>query len=176
MSLNFLTKSMWEGKKWIIPGYLISGDTRYSRQLCVCEYRQILVSPMYPMYCFLWSTHILRTYATSYLGKRERVREFTAAMPCVILYTLVWQAMSKTMHVVKVFQTNNTCSRLAIVKVFILREQFHLWFMLDKFKPRRISNGHLLFFFVFVFNSSFMCFFLLMKFCLLLFYCSLFLS
>lgn len=54
MSLNFLTKSMWEGKKWIIPGYLISWNTIIPvNSVCVC------VGIVSPMYYFLWSTYIL---------------------------------------------------------------------------------------------------------------------
>lgn len=146
MSLNFLTKSMWEGKKWIIPGYLISWNTIIPVNfVCVC------VGIVSPMYYFLWSTYILHTYATSFLGKRDWVRECTAAMSCVILYTLVQN------HVVKVFEPY-MCSTCDCESIYFTWAISHLLFMLDKSNPETFQM--IVCCISFFFNSTFICFFL----------------
>lgn len=151
MSLNFLTKSMWEGKKWIIPGYLISWNTIIPVNfVCVC------VGIVSPMYYFLWSTYILHTYATSFLGKRDWVRECTTAMSCVIIYACVTSHVQN--HVVKVFEPY-MCSTCDCESIYFTWAISHLLFMLDKSNPETFQM--IVCCISFFFNSTFICFFFL---------------
>lgn len=167
MSLNFLTKSMWEGKKWIIPGYLISWNTIIPVNfVCVC------VGIVSPMYYFLWSTYIL---PISYIRMLPRfsAREIgwenvLQQCMCNIIYACVTSHVQN--HVVKVFEPY-MCSTCDCESIYFTWAISHLLFMLDKSNPKTFQM--VVCCISFFFNSTFICFFFLfMKVYLLLFYCT----
>lgn len=85
MFLNFFIKLMWEGKKWIILGYLIFWNIIILVNfVCVC------VGIVLLMYYFFWFIYILYMYVILFFGKRDWVRECIIVMLCVILYMFVW--------------------------------------------------------------------------------------
>lgn len=131
MSLNFLTKSMWEGKKWIIPGYLKLEILLFQSTSCV--YVCGIVSPMY---YFLWSTYIL---PISYIRMLPRfsAREIgwenvLQQCMCNIIYACMTSHVQN--HVVKVFEPY-ICSTCDCESIYFTWAISHLLFMLDKSNP-----------------------------------------
>lgn len=158
MSLNFLTKSMWEGKKWIIPGYLISWNTIIPVNfVCVC------VGIVSPMYYFLWSTYILPisylylTYVCYLVSRQERLGErmYYSNVMCNIIYACMTSHVQN--HVVKVFEPY-MCSTCDCESIYFTWAISHLLFMLDKSNPETFQM--IVCCISFFFNSTFICFFL----------------
>lgn len=121
MSLNFLTKSMWEGKKWIIPGYLISGDTRYSRQLCVCVWITTDTGLAFVPYVLFSLVYPYLTYVCYLVSRQERKGEriYSSNAMCNIIYACV------TSHV-----QNHACSEsLSNIHVVDLRLWKYLFYV-----------------------------------------------
>lgn len=129
MSLNFLTKSMWEGKKWIIPGYLISWNTIIPcSQLRVCMCGNSLANVLFSL------VYLYLTYVCYLVSRQERLGErmYYSNVMCNIIYACMTSHVQN--HVVKVFEPY-MCSTCDCESIYFTWAISHLLFMLDKSNP-----------------------------------------
>lgn len=145
MSLNFLTKSMWEYTRIfdILKYY-------YSSQLRVCMCGNSLANVLFSL------VYLYLTYVCYLVSRQERLGErmYCSNVMCNIIYACVTSHVQN--HVVKVFEPY-MCSTCDCESIYFTWAISHLLFMLDKSNPETFQM--VVCCISFFFNSTFICFF-----------------